>query len=105
MKHVVKIIVFSAMLPFSVICSANPPHMGMAADQGKMDPVKMEQHLKEMQEQSLIMHDLSNKILAETDPQKQQALKDQQLELMKAHHQKMMAEHHGKAMAPKQMAK
>jgi len=36
------------------------------------------------QEQMLKMHDLSNKILAETDPKKQQALKDQQLELIKA---------------------
>lgn len=105
MKHFVKIIVFSTLLPFSIICSANPPHMGMGADQGKMDPVKMEQHLKEVQEQSLIMHDLSNKILTETDPQKRQALKDQQLELMKAHHMKMMSEHHGKAINHKQMAK
>jgi hypothetical protein len=44
------------------------------------------------------MHDLSNKILAETDPQKQQALKDQQLELMKAEHIKMMSQHAGKGM-------
>jgi hypothetical protein len=44
------------------------------------------------------MHDLSNKILAETNPQKQQALKDQQLELMKAEHMKMMSQHAGKGM-------
>jgi hypothetical protein len=46
----------------------------------------------------LKMHDLSNKILAETDPKKQQALKDQQLELMKSEHMQMMSMHHPKMM-------
>jgi hypothetical protein len=58
----------------------------------------MEAHLKDRQAHQLAMHDLSNKILAETDPQKQQALKDQQLELMKAEHIKMMSQHAGKGM-------
>ena len=58
----------------------------------------MMEHLKIRQEQMLKMHDLSNKILAETDPKKQQALKDQQLELIKAEHLQMMSMHHPKMM-------
>jgi hypothetical protein len=38
----------------------------------------------------LMMHDLSNQILAEKDPAKKESLKKQQLELMKAHHEQMM---------------
>lgn len=93
MNRFVKIIVMFALLPFSLICSAEQPAM-----KGGMDPVKMEAHLKNRQAHELAMHDLSDKILAETDPQKQQALKDQQLELMKAEHMKMMSEHAGKVM-------
>jgi hypothetical protein len=48
------------------------------------------------QEQMLKMHDLSNKILAETDPKKKQALKDEQLGLMKIEHMQMMSMHHSK---------
>ena len=44
------------------------------------------------------MHDLSNKILAENDPKKKQALKDEQLELIKAEHMQMMSMHHQKMM-------
>jgi hypothetical protein len=85
--------------------SQNPPpppmhgmeHGGMG---GMMDPAKMTEHLKEKQAHLLMMHELSNKILAETDPQKQQALKDQQLEVMKAHHQKMMSMHPKPPMPP-----
>lgn len=72
------------------------PDMGMQHNMGNMDPAQMKDHLKAKQEHMLMMHDLSNKILAEKDPQKQQALKDQQLELMKAHQMKMMSVHHGK---------
>lgn len=67
---------------------------GMDHDMGNMDPAKMAERLKQKQAHMLSMHELTNKILAETDPQKQQALKDQQLELMKAHHQQMMSKHH-----------
>ena len=52
------------------------------------------EHLQKIQVHELQMHDLSNRILAETDPTKQQALKDQQLELMKAEMQERMAKHH-----------
>lgn len=110
MKRYVKIIIFSTLLPFSLICGAEQPKepavtsgMAMGADEGAMDPAKIEAHLKEMQEQTLQMHDLSNKILAETDPQKQQALKDQQLELLKAQHMKIMSRHSGKPMDHKKM--
>jgi hypothetical protein len=57
---------------------------------GNMDESKMMEHMKMRQEHDLKMHDLSNKILAETDPAKKQALKDQQIELMKSHHMHMM---------------
>jgi hypothetical protein len=63
---------------------------GMHGDMMDMSP----EHLKEMQAHMLIMHDLSNKILAEKDPAKQQALKDQQLLIMKAHIADRMAKHH-----------
>ena len=55
-----------------------------------------EEHLRSMQEHMLMMHDYSNKILAEKDPAKQAQLKNQQLELMKAHHAQMMQ--HGQQM-------
>jgi hypothetical protein len=58
----------------------------------------MTEHLKMKQEQILKMHDLSSKILAETDPKKKQALKDEQLELIKADHMQMMSMHHPKMM-------
>lgn len=84
---------------------ANPPSdsMAMDHDMSAMDPAKALEHLKKKQEHQLMMHDLSNKILAEKDPQKQQALKDQQLELMKAHQQHMMKMHHGKPMDHQKM--
>jgi hypothetical protein len=74
-----------------------PPHemhpgMGMHGDM--MQGMPTLEQLKEMQAHMLLMHDLSNKILAEKDPKKQQALKDQQLEIMKAHIADRMAKHH-----------
>ncbi len=110
MKTTLKILTLSTLLALSSIGhaeQAQKPAMGGGMDMehgmGGMDPAKMTEHLKEKQEQMLMMHDLSNKILAEKDPQKQQALKDQQLELMKAHHMKMMSMHHGKPMEHKKM--
>jgi len=72
--------------------------MKMSPGMAKMDDAKMMEHLKMKQEHILKMHDLSNKILAETDPKKQQAMKDQQLELMKTEHMQMMSMHHSKKM-------
>lgn len=72
-----------------------PPAAG-GPDAGKgappvLDQAKVDEHIRAEQENLLKMHDLSNKILAETDPQKQQALKDQQFEMMKARFQQMLA--------------
>lgn len=110
MKTSLKILIVSSLLAFSAISHAEQADkpamgggMGMEHEMGGMDPAKMAEHLKDKQEHMLMMHDLSNKILAEKDPQKQQALKDQQLELMKAHHAKMMSMHHGKPMEHKGM--
>lgn len=69
-------------------------HDGMPG-MGMMSP----EHLKEKQAHILLMHDLSNKILAEKDPKKQQQLKDQQLDLMKAHMMKMMEKQHKMKMS------
>jgi hypothetical protein len=66
--------------------------MGMHGDM--MGDMLSPEHLKQMQAHMLLMHDLSNKILAEKDPKKQQALKDQQLEIMKTHIADRMAKHH-----------
>lgn len=57
---------------------------------GGMSEEQKEQHLRAMQEHMLMMHELSDKIIAEKDPVKKQALKDQQLEMMKAHRAQMM---------------
>lgn len=67
--------------------------MGMMGMMMPMSDEQMEARMKAKQAHMLMMHDLSNKILAETDPVKKQALKDQQIELMKAHHKKMMTMH------------
>lgn len=60
---------------------------------GSMSEEQQEQHLKAIQEQSLLMHDLSNQILAEKDPAKKEQLKKQQRDLMKAYHAAMMQHH------------
>lgn len=108
MKTSLKVLILSALLPLTGISYAQQPShqgpmsgdmMGMEHGMGKMDPAKLTEHLKKRQEQMLLIHDLSNKILAEKDPQKQQALKDQQLELMRAHHMEMMSMHHGQPMS------
>lgn len=65
-------------------------HHGMGM--GMMGNMTDEQ-LQGMQEHMLMMHDLSNQILAEKDPAKKQALKKQQLDMMKAHHSEMMQKH------------
>ncbi|QWF72008.1 hypothetical protein KEF85_06005 [Methylomonas paludis] len=104
MKTLTKVILITALSALSGQSYAQQPSehgMGMGSMMGGMqhdaDPAKMTEHLKKMQAHMLQMHDLSNKILAETDPKKQQALKDQQLEIMKAHHMEMMAKHQQKA--------
>ncbi|EIC30278.1 MULTISPECIES: hypothetical protein [Methylomicrobium] len=61
--------------------------MGMKGPKSKEE---LERHLRMNQEQMLKMHDLSNRILSETDPKKKEQLKNEQLELMKTHHEQMM---------------
>jgi hypothetical protein len=69
---------------------------GMGGMMAGMTDEEKEQHMRGMQEHMLKMHDLSNQILAEKDPTKKEALKKQQLDLMKAHHAQMMESHHPK---------
>ena len=85
------VLVFNSQVSAAVEQTQSEPEM-------KMDESKMMAHLnlKMKQEQMLKIHDLSNKILAETDPMKKQALKDQQLELIKVEHMQMMSMHHSK---------
>jgi hypothetical protein len=64
-------------------------HQGMGMMGGMTEEQKTEK-MRAMQEHMLQMHDLSNQILIEKDPAKKEALKKQQLELMKAHHVEMM---------------
>ncbi|MDD5319358.1 MAG: hypothetical protein PHD43_01850 [Methylococcales bacterium] len=63
-------------------------HQGMGMGMmGGMSAEQKDQHLRAMQEHMLMMHDLSNQILAEKDPAKKEQLKNQQLQLMKTHHE------------------
>ena len=55
----------------------------------QMSEEQKDMHMRSMQAHMLMMHDYANKILSEKDPKKKQTLKDEQLELMKAHHAKM----------------
>lgn len=107
MKHIYKAIAVCLLtMPLSMAVHAESDmssmgkhegmekHEGMQGMHGDMMAQMMSpEHLKEMQAHMLLMHDLSNKILAEKDPKKQQVLKDQQLEVMKAHMAEMMAKH------------
>ena len=92
------------LLPISMAALAADPQkapdpmkgMGMHHDMGMMGAMsdeEKEQQLKSMQDHMLMMHDLSNQILAEKDPAKKELLKKQQLELMKSHHAQMMQHH------------
>jgi flagellar biosynthesis component FlhA len=76
--------------PAEPAAPASTKHGGMM---GNMSEEQQEQHLKAIQEQSLMMHDLSNQILAEKDPAKKEQLKKQQRDLMKAYHAAMMQHH------------
>jgi hypothetical protein len=64
--------------------------MGGMGMMGGMSEEQMDQHMRMMQEHMLQMHDLSDKILAATDPAEKEKLKKQQLDLMKAHKKQMM---------------
>ncbi len=87
MKNPIKFIILLALLAFSVASNAQQPPQ-------QIDPAQLTEYLKGAQAHMLKMQDLSNKILAEKDPQKQQALKDQQLELMRDEYMQMMQNRH-----------
>jgi hypothetical protein len=116
MKHLYKsTAVLLLLLPISMMSSAADPkkadmpmkemgmHQGMGMGMGMTEEQKNE-HMRSMQEHMLIMHDLSNQILSEKDATKKEALKTQQLDLMKAHHAQMM-EHRQQKMEQRQQKK
>lgn len=79
-------------------------HQGMGGMHGMMAGMSEEEkdkHMRSMQEHMLKMHDLSNQILAEKDSAKKEQLKNEQIQLMKAHHAEMMSHHEAKQAAPK----
>lgn len=85
------------LLPLGITCyAADQEKPAEPMKQGGMSEEQQEQHLKAIQEQSLLMHDLSNQILAEKDSAKKEQLKKQQRDLMKAYHAAMM-QHHPRA--------
>ena len=110
MKNLLGLFAILALLSFNQVSVAEEQKpapkaemkMDMNMDQGMgggqmMDPAKMKEHMKMEQEHQLKIHELSHKILSETDPKKQQELKDQQLKLMEEHHMhkmQMMMKHH-----------
>lgn len=117
MKHLYKsTAVLLLLLPISMMSSAAEPQkadappmkgmgmhqgMGMGMMMGGMTQEQQTEHMRAMQEHMLMMHDLSNQILAEKDAVKKEALKNQQLELMKAHHAQMMEHRQQKMQEPK----
>lgn len=93
---------FLLLLSFSMASSAGEPLSkpeskgmnkmggGMGGMMGGMTEEQQDQHMRTFQEHMLLMHDLSDQILAEKDPAKKEQLKKQQLDLLKAHHDQMM---------------
>jgi hypothetical protein len=92
---------FLLLLSFSNLSYAADPHptsapmadMGMLQGMGMMNNMteaQKNERMRSMQEHMLKMHDLSNQILIEKDLAKKESLKQQQLELIKAHHAQMM---------------
>lgn len=75
---------------------------------GNMNPEMMDKKMRSKQEHMLKMHDLSSRILAEKDSTMKQALKDEQLALMKKMHMDKMQKKmnmKGKMMDMKKMAR
>lgn len=119
MKHLYKsTAVLLLLLPISMMSFAADPqkaaepmaepmkemgmHQGMGMMGGGMTEEQKDQHMRSMQEHMLMMHDLSNQILAEKDPAKKESLKKQQLDLMKAHHAQMKEHRQQKMQEHKQ---
>jgi len=76
--------IFAKDMPKMQHSMQNMPRMQMSEEQKNM-------HMRSMQSHMLTMHDYANRILSEKNAVKKQALKDEQLELMKAHHMQMKA--------------
>lgn len=110
MKHLKPIAALLLLMPISMVNAAEeapkaaePTHeMASHKGMGGMTEEQKDQHMRARQEQQLLMHDLSNKILAEQDPTKKEELKKQQLELMKAQHAQMMEHRQQKKVQHKQ---
>lgn len=98
MKIVTQVLTILALVGISQVSLAVEPTVTVSKSEMKMDETKMMEHLKIRQEQILKMHELSTKILAETDPKKKKALEDEQLQLIKTEHMQMMNMHHSKTM-------
>jgi hypothetical protein len=96
MKILIKLSLFLVVISSNQVCLAI--EQTVSKPEMKMDESKMMEHLKMRQEQMLKMDELSDRIRAETDPQKKQALKDEHLQLIKAEHMQMMTMHHTKMM-------
>ena len=108
MKHCI-LFLHCFLLTYSLAAVAEQPKpmpgMGMMGMMMSMSDEQLEARMKSMQAHMLMMHDLSNQIIAESDPIKKQDLKNQQIELMKAHHKKMMAMHAQKTSQHHEMNK
>lgn len=84
----INIITLAMLSSISLVCEAQQPPPPPEAT--GPDSAQMTEYLKAAQAHMLLMQDLSIKILSEKNPQKQQALKDQQLELMREEYRQMM---------------
>lgn len=83
MKTILKIVALIYLSLLSSVASAQQP---------PVDQASLLEYLKGVQAQMLNMHQLSNRILAETDPVRQQELKNQQLEIMRTQYLQMMSQ-------------
>jgi hypothetical protein len=120
MKNLFKsIVALLLLLPLGAISFAEEPQKvaepmpsGMDTSQGMgagmkngMTLEQQDQHLRAMQEHMLVIHDLSNQILAETDPAKKEQLKNLQLQLMKSQHQVKRKTHRQQVKEQRQQMK
>ena len=79
------------MLMASAVFAQQPGAIGNLPPNARhMSDEQKDLYLRALQEHSLEMHDLSNRILAEQDPVKRQDLKDRQFQLMKDYRVRMM---------------
>lgn len=99
-----KLILALCLLPLNALAveqhHANAPVENSAPSAHKNEMMAIsDQQLQNFQAHLLAMQAVSNEIVREKDVKKQADLKEQQLELLKAHHAEMMARH-GKMQHP-----